>query len=97
MSTATPTRKTKPLSPVVAEIQRARREKYEQDARDALGRMQQRLEDEGFYFSYDPHTSTLRYRVRIAEQRGAQVQNVRWRKDFWMVELTEVVSHPQIS
>ena len=91
------------------------KKKYEQDAREALARMQQRSEDERFDFSYDPHTSTLRYRVRIdqqndtkwqqayataqrvAERRGAQVQNVRWGKDFWMVELTEIVAHQQIS
>jgi hypothetical protein len=113
MSTTTPTRTTKPLPPVVAEIQRKKREKYEQDARDSLARMHQREEDERFDFAYDPFTSTLRYRVRldqandtdwqqayataqrVAKRRGAQVSNVRWGKDFWMCELTEVVSHPQ--
>jgi hypothetical protein len=99
----------------IAALQEVRRQKYEQDAREALARMNQREEDERFDFAYDPHTSTLRYRVRIdqqnnanwqqayaaaqrvAEQRGAQVSNVRWGKDFWMTELVEIVAHPQIS
>ncbi len=69
---------TAPQTNVAYELSRA---KYEKDARDALSMMRKREEDERFDFSYDPYTSTLRYRVRIDQEN-----NTDWERAYFTAQ-----------